>query len=115
MQSNPICESLGLSHLVIASTSTASYSPKIKVDVIGSKPSASPQGFGRSPTITFPGAVKTFPLSVVSFQSICAIHLALLSMSKRVTVQGLSKAKIDGRATTMRRADILSSPSANRT
>src|SRR5271154_2274282 len=50
--------------VVIASTSTASYSPKIKVDVIGSKPSASPKGFGRSPTIAFPGAVKTFTLSV---------------------------------------------------
>src|SRR5271154_833107 len=48
----------------IASTSTASYSPKIKVDVIGSKPSGSPKGFGRSPTIVFPGAVKTFTLSV---------------------------------------------------
>src|SRR5271163_1103054 len=48
----------------IASTSTASYSPKIKVDVIGSKPNASPKGFGRSPTIVFPGAVKTFTLSV---------------------------------------------------
>src|SRR5579863_1119468 len=49
--------------VVIASTSTASYSPKIKVDVIGSKPSGSPKGFGRSPTIGFPGAVKTFTLS----------------------------------------------------
>src|SRR5271166_1759824 len=49
----------------IASTSTASYSPKIKVDVIGSKPSASPKGFGRSPTIAFPGAVKTFTFSVL--------------------------------------------------
>src|SRR5229473_2152370 len=48
----------------IASTNTASYSPKIKVDVIGSKPSASPKGFGRSPTMVFPGAVKTFTLSV---------------------------------------------------
>src|ERR1700734_2837977 len=46
--------------VVIASTSTASYSPKIKVEVIGSKPSASPKGLGRSPTIVFPGAVKTF-------------------------------------------------------
>src|SRR5579864_1740140 len=44
----------------IASTSTASCSPKINVDVAGSKPSASPKGFGRSPTIAFPGAVKTF-------------------------------------------------------
>src|SRR5271156_5171221 len=50
--------------VVIASTSTASYSPKIKVDVIGSKPNASPKGFGRSPTIAFPGAVKTFTLRV---------------------------------------------------
>src|SRR5208283_4967427 len=48
----------------IASTSTASCSPKINVDVIGSKPNASPKGFGRSPTIVFPGAVKTFTLSV---------------------------------------------------
>src|SRR5207248_7824443 len=53
--------------VIIASTSTASCSPKIKVDVIGSKPSASPKGLGRSPTIAFPGAVKTFTLSVVSF------------------------------------------------
>jgi hypothetical protein len=37
---------------------------KIKVDVIGSKPNASPKGFGRSPTIAFPGAVKTFTLTV---------------------------------------------------
>jgi hypothetical protein len=28
VQSEPICESLGLSHLIIASTSTASYSPE---------------------------------------------------------------------------------------
>jgi hypothetical protein len=49
----------------IASTSTASYSPKIKVDVIGSKPRGSPKGFGRSPTMTFPGAVKTLTLSVL--------------------------------------------------
>src|SRR5580704_13342628 len=52
--------------VVIASTSTASYSPKIKVEVAGSKPSSSPKGFVRSPTIVFPGAVKTFTLSVVS-------------------------------------------------
>jgi hypothetical protein len=32
--------------------------------VIGSKPNASPKGLGRSPTIVFPGAVKTFTLSV---------------------------------------------------
>src|SRR5271156_3845297 len=50
--------------VVIASTSIALYSPKIKVDVIGSKPSGSPKSFGRSPTIAFPGAVKTFTLSV---------------------------------------------------
>ena len=48
----------------IASTSTASCSPKINVDVIGSKPSGSPKGLGRSPTIAFPGAVKMFTLSV---------------------------------------------------
>src|SRR5580698_8963933 len=46
--------------VVIASTNTASFSPKIKVDVMGSKPSASPKGLGRSPTMAFPGAVKTF-------------------------------------------------------
>jgi hypothetical protein len=51
--------------VVIASTSTASCSPKIKVAAIGAKPSASPkEGYGRSPTIAFPGAVKTFTLSV---------------------------------------------------
>src|SRR5580704_5849003 len=50
--------------VVIASTSTASCSPKIKVDVIGSKPNASPKGFGRSPTMAFPGEVKMFTLSV---------------------------------------------------
>jgi hypothetical protein len=49
----------------MASTSTASFSPKIKVDVIGSKPSASPRSFGRSPTIAFPGALKTFTLSLL--------------------------------------------------
>src|SRR5580692_11180178 len=48
----------------MASTRTASYSPKIKVDVIGSKPNGSPKGLGRSPTIVFPGAVKTFTPSV---------------------------------------------------
>src|SRR5271154_695223 len=67
--------------VIMASTSTASCSPKIKVEVIGSKPSASPKGLGRSPTIAFPGAVKTFTLSVfeatgavtrvVSFRSFC--------------------------------------------
>src|SRR5580658_4970640 len=51
--------------VVMASTSTASCSPKIRVDVIGSKPSASPNGLGRSPTIGFPGAVKTFTLSIL--------------------------------------------------
>jgi hypothetical protein len=65
VQRNPIREGFGLSHVVIASTSTASFSPKIKVDVIGAKPSASPQGFGRSPTIAFPGAVKTLTLSLL--------------------------------------------------
>src|SRR5579872_3097148 len=82
----------------IASTNTASYSPKIKVDVIGSKPSASPKGLGRSPTIVFPGAVKTFTLSVfkatgavtrvVSFSSFVTTIWVLLSMSDLVTVQG---------------------------
>src|ERR1700733_9563754 len=51
--------------VVMASTSTASCSPKINVDVAGSKPSGSPKGLGRSPTIAFPGAVKTFTLSVL--------------------------------------------------
>ena len=69
MERNPVRERLGLSHRVMASTSAASYSPKINVDVAGSKPSGSPKGLGRSPTIAFPGAVKTFTLSVfaVSF------------------------------------------------
>jgi len=94
VQSNPIRKSLGASATVhIASTNTASYSPKIKVDVIGSKPSASPKGFGRSPTIAFPGAVKTFTLSVfkapcavtgvVSFTPFFNVHLSVLSISER--------------------------------
>src|ERR1700683_140230 len=84
--------------VVRASTSTASYSPKIKVEVIGSKPSASPNGLGRSPTIVFPGAVKTFTPSafealgavtrIVFFRSICAVHSVVLPMSERVTAQG---------------------------
>src|SRR5580704_6393782 len=49
----------------IASTSTASYSPKIKVDVMGSKPNASPKGFGRSPVIVFPGDVNTLKSSLL--------------------------------------------------
>src|SRR5271156_1395323 len=65
--------------VIIASTSTASYSPKIKVDVIGSKPSASPKGFGRSPTIVFPGAVKTFTLSVVFFNPFVPANFVVLS------------------------------------
>ena len=82
--------------VAIASTSTASCSPKIKVDVIGSKPSASPKGLGHSPTIALAGAVKTFTLSVFDatgghacglFQPICTVHLVLLSMSERATVQ----------------------------
>jgi hypothetical protein len=72
----------------MASTSTASFSPKIKVDVIGSKPSASPRSFGRSPTIAFPGALKTFTLSLLdavaralSFSSLVPAVWILLSMS----------------------------------
>src|ERR1700683_1837662 len=66
--------------VVIASTSTASYSPKIKVDVIGSKPSASPKGFGRSPTITFPGAVKTLTPRVLDVMGavMCVVSLTVL-------------------------------------
>src|SRR5580692_11290071 len=67
--------------VVIASTSTASYSPKIKVDVIGSKPSASPKGFGRSPAIVFPGAVNTLTPSVFDVMfigcSLLCLRLAL--------------------------------------
>src|SRR5271156_2422838 len=81
----------------IASTNTASCSPKIKVEVIGSKPSASPKGLGRSPTIAFPGAVKTFTLSVVeatgavtrvvSFGPFVPSIWYSSSASERVTVQ----------------------------
>jgi hypothetical protein len=44
--------------VVIASTSSASYSLKIKVELIGSKPSASPKSPARSATIAFPGRKK---------------------------------------------------------
>src|SRR5271165_2859449 len=91
----------------IASTSTASYSPKIKVDVIGSKPSGSPKGFGRSPTIVFPRGRKNIHIKQGLFQSICAIHLVLLSMSARVTVQGKDWQKRDE---TRRRVGIPSGP-----
>src|ERR1700683_5772608 len=74
----------------IASTSTASYSPKIKVDVIGSKPSGSPKGFGRSPTIVFPGAVKTFTPRVVSFSPFAPS----IWCSLRCQSEWLSKAQI---------------------
>ena len=59
-------------------SSTASFSPKINVDVIGSKPSASPKGFGRSPAMAFPGAVKTFTLSVFDVMGavMCAVSLS---------------------------------------
>src|SRR5271154_5654791 len=65
--------------VVIASTSTASYSPKIKVDVIGSKPSASPKGLGRSPTMVFPGAVKTLTLSVLDVGAMYVVSFQFAS------------------------------------
>src|SRR5579862_4102376 len=68
----------------IASTSTASYSPKIKVDVIGSKPSASPKGFGRSPTIVFPGAVKTLTPSVFDAVGTVMFVVSLRSYDARI-------------------------------
>src|SRR5579862_3919294 len=84
--------------VVIASTSTASYLPKIKVDVIGSKPSASPKGFGRSPTITFPGAVKTFTPSVF----MCVVSL---SSGRALTVlEGGALSDLDN--ITVRIADV---------
>jgi hypothetical protein len=41
----------------------ASFSPKIRVDVIGSHAIGGPNGRGRSPTTAFSGAVKTLTLS----------------------------------------------------
>src|SRR5580704_11896188 len=72
--------------VIIASTNTASCSPKIRVDVIGSKPSGSPKGFGRSPTIVFPGAVKTLTLSVfdVLGAAMCVVSLRLVGFQFRV-------------------------------
>src|SRR6202034_941136 len=70
---------------------------KINVEVIGSKPSGSPKGFGRSPTIAFPGAVKTFTPSVFDATSavtrVDSFSPFLPSIwysfrSERVTVQG---------------------------
>ena len=61
-------------------------------------PRGSPNGFGRSPTIAFPGAVRTFTLSVLEGAgavtlSLCSSPfvppmLVLLSVSERVTFQG---------------------------
>src|SRR5580698_8450992 len=76
--------------VVIASTSTASYSPKINVDVIGSKPSASPKGFGRSPTITFPGAVKTFTPSVFDVLGAVMCVVSLSSGRALAVLEGVA-------------------------
>jgi hypothetical protein len=67
----------------IASTSTASYSPKIKVDVIGSKPNGSPKDFGRSPTMIFPGAVKTLTPSVFDAMGLIMCVVSLSSQGRR--------------------------------
>jgi hypothetical protein len=58
VQDNPAASASASATVIIASTSTALCSPRINVDVIGSKPSGSPKGLGRSPTIALPGAVK---------------------------------------------------------
>src|SRR5271156_3288154 len=80
--------------VIIASTNTASCSPKIKVDVIGSKPSASPKGLGRSPTMVFPGAVKTLTPSAFDVMGalMCVVSLTVrkfgaLSHLDNVTVR----------------------------
>ena len=90
VQSNPVARASASATVLIASTSTASYSPKIKVDVVGSKPSASPKGFGPLADHWFSRGgknVHTFNATGPGlFQSICAIHLVLPSMSERVTV-----------------------------
>jgi hypothetical protein len=57
MQRNPIRESLGLSH-----RSQCTYQYRVvltedQIEVMGSKPSASPKGLGRSPTIAGMGVV----------------------------------------------------------
>src|SRR5271169_4165119 len=83
--------------VVIASTSTASCSPKIKVDVIGSKPSASPKGLWPLADHSLSRGGKNVHTKRVRrdrrghasglIQSICAVHLVPLFMSERVTVQ----------------------------
>src|SRR5580692_586554 len=96
----------------IASTRTASYSPKIKVDVIGSKPSGSPKGFGRSPTIAFPGAVNTLTPSVLDVMEAIIRGVSLVSSRTsflclkvgRVPIQSL----VRGRALTVFQVGALS-------
>src|SRR3984957_15122479 len=98
--------------VVIASTSTASYSPKIKVEGIGSKPSGSPKGFGRSPTITFPGAVKTLTPSVLDVMAALTRGVSFVSSRaplcnlkvRRVPIQSL----VRGRALTVFQVGALS-------
>src|ERR1700719_936248 len=98
--------------VVIASTSTASYSPKIKVEVIGSKPSGSPKGFGRSPTITFPGAVNTLTPSALDVMAALTRGVSLVSSRApclclkvgRVPIQSL----VPGRALTVFQVGALS-------
>src|SRR5277367_876836 len=78
--------------VIMASTSTASCSPKIRVEVIGSKPSASPKGLGRSPTIVFPGAVKTFTLRVFEARG------AVMAWAPSVYLRRLFGSSLDVRA-----------------
>src|SRR5271154_2374218 len=89
----------------IASTSTASYSPKIKVDVIGSKPSGSPKAFGRSPTMVFPGAVKTLTPSVFDAVGVVTCVVSLSSQGRASTVlEGGALSDLDN--ITVRIADV---------
>ena len=89
VQSRPNPQSIASATVPIASTSTASYSPKIKVGVMGSKPSASPRALALADH-SLSGAVKTFTPTRARrdrrsharglLQSICAVHMVLLSM-----------------------------------
>src|ERR1700722_772294 len=51
------------SAVVRVSTRTASFSPKIRVEVVASHAIGGPHGRGRSPTMAFSGAVKTLTFS----------------------------------------------------
>jgi hypothetical protein len=66
MQGDPVGKRFSLATVMSVSTRTASCSPKINVEVLGSNAGGGPNGRTRSATIAFSGAVKTLTLSAAA-------------------------------------------------